>query len=429
MSSSPISTFKQLKHYVETMVMKANYQPVVIKFLLQNGGSANRVDIADELKRYNLSDSEKDYRYVEVFRVLERNNVVSKVDNIISLNITGFSNDQINKLISICEGKITQYQTTIDISNNNIESIDNRNYATRMKRYLERRFNMDINELEDNTLQILSSGTIIHVKISSDKHRWYGLNTNTYDRFMNLSQNVYLALSLAGPEKTFILPREYIIKIFDSNAARLRTHSKSKRWMIRIKENSNGYQLSIDHIPELFEINQNLNYWKQIPDFKDRKIDLSEIDEKSIEKAIKNNDRELISEVFTGENTISIKQRRGQNTIRKTVLKQYLGKCALCDIADKDMLIASHIIPWSVDKQLRGILENLICLCRFHDALFENKKITISDDYGVSFSDYFLELSKKSKCYAAMKELTNRYLRLPVSNRPQIELLQRHREQ
>jgi hypothetical protein len=42
----------------------------------------------------------------------------------------------------------------------------------------------------------------------------------------------------------------------------------------------------------------------------------------------------------------------------------------ICDVADPSLLVASHVIGWAERVDTRGDVKNIICLCRFHDALF-----------------------------------------------------------
>lgn len=65
------------------------------------------------------------------------------------------------------------------------------------------------------------------------------------------------------------------------------------------------------------------------------------------------------------------RQRRGQARIRTLAVINYRGSCAVCDVTDPDLLVASHIERWADSPERRGDLSNVICLCRIHDALFE----------------------------------------------------------
>lgn len=84
------------------------------------------------------------------------------------------------------------------------------------------------------------------------------------------------------------------------------------------------------------------------------------------------------------ESTMAMARRRhGQARLRSLVLAAYAGQCAVCDIRDPKLLVCSHIVPWSEDSDLRGCLDNAICLCRPHDALFEVGYWSLQDDLTV----------------------------------------------
>ncbi len=53
------------------------------------------------------------------------------------------------------------------------------------------------------------------------------------------------------------------------------------------------------------------------------------------------------------ESTASVTVRRGQRYFRQAVLNAYQGRCALTGIGVRDLLVASHIIPWSKSEEHR----------------------------------------------------------------------------
>ncbi|WP_421873139.1 HNH endonuclease [Marinoscillum sp.] len=73
--------------------------------------------------------------------------------------------------------------------------------------------------------------------------------------------------------------------------------------------------------------------------------------------------------------------RIGQSKFRNGVLKNYSYKCALTGIREKDLLIASHIIPWSHRKDYRGDISNGICLCTEVDSLFDKGYISFDENH------------------------------------------------
>lgn len=100
-------------------------------------------------------------------------------------------------------------------------------------------------------------------------------------------------------------------------------------------------------------------------DVEDVELTESEIDSRIRRKLLR------LGRVETDNPTSVARRRRGQDRIRALTLRNYGLQCALCDISPPSLLVASHIVPWSASEEARGDLSNVICLCRFHDVLFE----------------------------------------------------------
>jgi hypothetical protein len=125
------------------------------------------------------------------------------------------------------------------------------------------------------------------------------------------------------------------------------------------------------------------------------------------------------------EREANVSQRIGQNAIRRYILEQYDNKCAFCDIDEPGLLVASHIVPWSEDPENRGNPKNIICMCVFHDRLFENALLKVDDHYKVTFSEKFQISCKNSVIMRLFKENTNLFLRLPANDKPDPRLLKK----
>ena len=127
--------------------------------------------------------------------------------------------------------------------------------------------------------------------------------------------------------------------------------------------------------------------------------------------------------VSTGDRQAMIRQRRGQDRIRELVLKNYSYQCAFCDIADRQLLVTSHISRWADDPEARGNLSNVICFCRFHDPLFEYGYLSLSNSYQV------LKKGIASQTASPISLILNHTykFRLPRSNPPAAEFLRKHR--
>jgi putative restriction endonuclease len=86
-----------------------------------------------------------------------------------------------------------------------------------------------------------------------------------------------------------------------------------------------------------------------------------------------------------------IKTRVNQSIFRKIVLATYNNSCCITGINNPELLIASHIVPWSKDEKNRLNPMNGLCLNALHDKAFDAGLITISAD------DYKLNVSSKLK--------------------------------
>jgi hypothetical protein len=129
-----------------------------------------------------------------------------------------------------------------------------------------------------------------------------------------------------------------------------------------------------------------------------------------------------IGDVPTGDTTILTRRRRGQSRLRLHTLANYGNRCALCDVIDGDLLIASHIVRWADDPDTRGRLSNILCFCRMHDALFEFGYISIADDLGV------LKKPAITSKVVGYLQCTADRVRPPHAHRPATEYLRRHRQ-
>lgn len=83
-----------------------------------------------------------------------------------------------------------------------------------------------------------------------------------------------------------------------------------------------------------------------------------------------------------------IKTRVNQSLFRKVVLATYNNKCCITGLAQPELLIASHIVPWSKNESIRLNPMNGLCLNALHDKAFDSGLIAIRpDDYCIILSD------------------------------------------
>ncbi|MDB5804040.1 MAG: DNA-cytosine methyltransferase [Betaproteobacteria bacterium] len=103
--------------------------------------------------------------------------------------------------------------------------------------------------------------------------------------------------------------------------------------------------------------------------------------------------QEPSSDYFVGETRdVQIEQRVRQSFFRKAVLTNYKGRCCISELGEPRLLIASHIVPWSMDKGNRLNLHNGLCLSALHDRAFDSGLITVQPDLKVRVSSQLNDL-------------------------------------
>jgi putative restriction endonuclease len=76
----------------------------------------------------------------------------------------------------------------------------------------------------------------------------------------------------------------------------------------------------------------------------------------------------------------NVKQRRGQDYFRNSVLNNFGGRCGVTQLGLRELLIASHILPWGTHPNERLNVCNGLCLSRLHDAAFDRWLIAFDED-------------------------------------------------
>jgi putative restriction endonuclease len=86
------------------------------------------------------------------------------------------------------------------------------------------------------------------------------------------------------------------------------------------------------------------------------------------------------------EREAMVRVRVNQNFFRTTVLAAYDFKCCITGLGVTELLNASHIVPWAVDRVNRVNPRNGLCLNALHDRAFDRGLLTITSDYKVKLS-------------------------------------------
>ncbi len=160
---------------------------------------------------------------------------------------------------------------------------------------------------------------------------------------------------------------------------------------------------------------------------------------------------ELFSDMFSGNGSLAVvdgqkariiqeptgglekylpkKVRYGQRYFRQIVLNAYGGRCGVTGLALRQLLVASHIIPWSEGPSHRLDPQNGIALNSLHDKAFDRGLITFDADLrlvcGPSLRDYFTNIIVSQSFQA----LEGQALNPPTEGTgPRAEFLDWHRE-
>ncbi|MFK7032685.1 HNH endonuclease [Flavobacterium oreochromis] len=145
--------------------------------------------------------------------------------------------------------------------------------------------------------------------------------------------------------------------------------------------------------------------------------------------SLENKYQELLFDIkdLKGETAIrQVKTRVNQSVFRQIVLANYSTKCAISGIDIPELLLASHIIPWSKNENHRLNPENGICLSALYDKAFDKGIIGINKNYQVILST---SLKKKQETPFYKNHFTsieNLKITEPVKYLPRKEFLEFH---
>lgn len=158
--------------------------------------------------------------------------------------------------------------------------------------------------------------------------------------------------------------------------------------------------------------------------FESEKI-LADLEKQTIESKF----AEILSgtENLKGETKVrEVKTRVNQNIFRQIVLANYNVKCAITGIDLPDLLVASHIIPWSQNEVERLNPENGICLSALYDRAYDKGLIGITEKYQIILSSDLKTKEKKEFYPSNFGNLNGITLQLPQKYLPKKEFLQFH---
>ena len=122
-----------------------------------------------------------------------------------------------------------------------------------------------------------------------------------------------------------------------------------------------------------------------------------------------------------------VKTRVNQCIFRTIILATYNNKCCITGISNPELLIASHILPWSKDEKNRMNPMNGLALNALHDKAFEVGLITIdADTYKIRVSPSLLKKEIPESIKQNFVDYQEREILLPDKFRPDRHFLKEH---
>lgn len=119
--------------------------------------------------------------------------------------------------------------------------------------------------------------------------------------------------------------------------------------------------------------------------------------------------------------------RVGQAFFRNSVLSAYDYRSCVSGLALPQLLVASHIVPWSKDEHNRLNPRNGLAMSVLHDKAFDRGFITIADDLTVRVSSSAMKNADPFFC-SAIAAYDGKPIALPEKFRPDPSFLQYHRK-
>lgn len=145
--------------------------------------------------------------------------------------------------------------------------------------------------------------------------------------------------------------------------------------------------------------------------------------------SIENKYQELLFDIkdLKGETAIrQVKTRVNQSVFRQMVLANYSVKCAITGIDIPELLLASHIMPWSINEEHRLNPENGICLSALYDKAYDKGIIGITPNYEVIFSTSLKSKKETSFFKNNFAPIENLKISEPLKYLPKKEFLEFH---
>ncbi len=124
----------------------------------------------------------------------------------------------------------------------------------------------------------------------------------------------------------------------------------------------------------------------------------------------------------------TVQVRVNQARFRKTVLASYKSTCCISGLKNPKLLVASHIVPWSIDQENRLNPRNGLCLSALHDRAFDQGLMSISKEGRVLISKSMIPEQNESAFARHFLACQDAVVQIPERFAPDSSFLNWHRE-
>jgi putative restriction endonuclease len=132
--------------------------------------------------------------------------------------------------------------------------------------------------------------------------------------------------------------------------------------------------------------NEYMHHWDE--QYMEGEVLLAQKKHTTLEK-LYNIDLDEYKETDGREINRTVKVRLNQSIFRGVVLSNYNNQCCITGMQIPELLVASHIAPWSKDKGNRLNPQNGFALNALHDKAFDKHIITVTEDLKLKISPKF----------------------------------------
>lgn len=139
------------------------------------------------------------------------------------------------------------------------------------------------------------------------------------------------------------------------------------------------------------------------------------------------NEQEIRPPSGPSEVLAAVRIRRHQRFFRSVVLSSYSARCAITSLNVPDLLVASHIVPWSKSTTRRCDPTNGLCLNALHDRAFDRGLITFDSQLRLIASPILLDGHDLGLLRGTLS-LVGCQLKVPDRFQPDADALRFHRE-